>query len=121
MSLHNIILERNGCDEEGIEDNLPGIIDYRYRITTKDSNGIYNIPVEKYQQQDWREEHELGEGIFCKDYDCKVWASSGACNIDVTSAQFANCRHTSKGPIKEFCKKSCRNCGRHICSIFYIC
>ena len=79
----------------------------------------------------WRDEHELHDGISCKSFNCERLASSDVCNVDASSQTLAitTCVYRSEDqknnlhvPIKEFCKKSCKNCGdgRYLNNSLYI-
>ena len=103
MFVPNIVSDINKCTE----DKLPGINVYVKNEFTNSGKYIF--------KQDWREEHQLDDGTFCKDYTCELWASSGACGLAVSSLPVSTCRHSSNLQIKEYCKTSCKNCGMYLC------
>ena len=48
-------------------------------------------------------------GVGCSNWTCVDWADFDTCNNDWSI--YTNCTPTSSGLIKDYCRKSCDNCG----------
>ena len=50
-------------------------------------------------------------GVTCGQVSCDTLAGHGDCLMEF-SISFRKCVNTTTGLVKEFCKKSCNNCGK---------
>ena len=50
-------------------------------------------------------------GVTCGQVSCDTLAGHGDCLMEL-SISFLKCVNTTTGLVKEFCKKSCNNCGK---------
>ena len=44
-------------------------------------------------------------------WTCDKWATNGECNVDWND--HSHCVNSTRGPIKNYCKMSCNQCGRY--------
>ena len=51
-------------------------------------------------------------GVTCGLVNCKTLADHGDCLMEFSNTLLSKCVNGTTGLVKEFCKKSCNNCGK---------
>ena len=81
------------------------MFEFHQHYTAEDPNCQDELP------SDWKADVELYEGYNCGQLNCGIMSEAGACELSLKHFS-PNCVQNTTVLVKEFCKKSCRNCSK---------
>ena len=66
---------------------------------------------------EWRNEAEFVDGILCGQLTCAGLAHMSGddyCSKDFSSGYLSRCTNSTSGLLQDFCRWSCKNCGKYL-------
>ena len=70
--------------------------------------------------EDWQPDNIFSEGVRCGLLDCNSFTDADSCSMEFSVKPLSNCVTSTRGKLGDFCKLSCKNCGKISIVVFIL-